>query len=270
MKPLATSGKACALLLGTLLCWSPPVMAAGDCARVVISGGSDYPPLHWYNGKVLTGASMEVAATAFAAIGVPYEIRYYGPFVRALKGAERGEIDVLATLKDTDDRSRQLEFVPVPLFSSPIAIFVAHARPIEYHGWNDLASKKGGATTGYTYGEGFDQFLRDKLKVEYEQKTYMNFDKLDAGRIDYLITGYYNGLAFLAQSGQLGKFDALHPYVTDSSNYIAFSKASPCMKYSKPLARQLRLMVDNGTIKDILERHTRELLSTRSPSALPQ
>ena len=60
---------------------------SAECTKVIISGGSDYPPLHWYDGSQLTGASIEVATTALRALKIPYEIRYMGPFYRALEGA---------------------------------------------------------------------------------------------------------------------------------------------------------------------------------------
>lgn len=253
----------CAALLGAAPALALPGAQAAQCERVVISGGSDYPPLHWYDGKTLTGASIEVATSALAALKIPYEVRYYGPFTRALKGAEEGEIDVLATLKDTEERRRFLAFAEPAVFTSPIAVFVARDRPFPYREWKDLAGKRGGVTRGYTYGDGFDEYLAQNLKVEAEQKTYMNFDKLDAGRIDYLITGYYNGLADLAKNGQLDRFTPLRPYVTDSKNYIAFSKASPCLKYLKPLSRQLEIMANSGLTREILERHTRQMLAPR-------
>jgi polar amino acid transport system substrate-binding protein len=253
------AGACCAAMLALVLSPAP----AAECARVVISGGSDYPPLHWYDGKTLTGASMEVAAMAFDALKIPYEIRYYGPFTRALKGAKDGEIDVLATLKNTEERRQFLAFAEPPVFTSPIAVFVARNRQFAYREWKDLIGKKGGVTRGYTYGDGFDEYLQQKLTVEAEQKTYINFDKLDAGRIDYLITGYYNGLAYLAQNRQLDRFTALRPYLTDSNNYIAFSRASPCIKYLKSFSRQLDIMLKSGLIKEILEKHTRLLLESR-------
>ncbi|EJL94382.1 periplasmic component of amino acid ABC-type transporter/signal transduction system [Herbaspirillum sp. CF444] len=226
-----------------------------ECSKVVISADSDYAPLHWYDGKHLTGASIEIATTALSTLGIPYEVRYVGPFHRVLKSAREGEIDMISSLKDTPERREYLSYTNVPLFSNPIAIFVAKDRNFHYAGWNDLIGKKGGVTLGNQFGNGFDEFLRKNLDVTSEQKAYMNFKKLELRRIDYLITGYYSGLIYLAESGQTDKFVALKPYVSESDNFIAISQASPCVKYLKSLNQQLDGMRREGKLKSILDKH---------------
>lgn len=261
---MKVANKSCMHLLmfaTTLSAWAAlPAVQAAECSKVIISGGSDYPPLHWYDGSQLTGASIEVATTALKALKIPYEVRYVGPFYRALEGARSGEIDMIATLKDTPERREFLIFTTPSPFTSPIAVFTLRNAPFTYREWNDLIGKKGGVTRGYQFGDGFDDFLKKQLTVETEQKTYMNFAKLDRGRIDYLITGYYNGMTFLAETQQSQRFISHMPFVTDSKNYIVLSKNSPCIKYLKSLNQQLGKMQSSGTIKAILEKHTKLLL----------
>jgi len=226
-----------------------------ECRKVVISADSDYAPLQWYDGKQLTGASIEIATTALSALGVPYEVRYVGPFHRVLKSAQEGEIDMISSLKDTPERREYLAYTNVALFANPIAIFIAKDRRFSYAGWNDLIGKKGGVTLGNQFGNGFDEFLRANLQVEAEQKAYMNFKKLELRRIDYLITGYYSGVAYLNASGQNDKFIAVKPYVSESDNFIAISRSSPCIKHLKALNLQLDNMRRDGELKLILDKH---------------
>jgi polar amino acid transport system substrate-binding protein len=243
----------CALLIALvpLAAWSQEK----ECRKVVISADSDYAPLQWYDGKNLTGASIEIATSALSALGIPYEVRYVGPFHRVLKSAEEGEIDMIASLKDTPERREYLTYTNVALFPNPIAVFVARERSFSYSGWNDLIGKKGGVTLGNQFGNGFDEFLRGHLQVEAEQKAYMNFKKLELRRIDYLITGYYSGLVYLAASGQNDSFVALKPYVSESDNFIAIIKSSPCIKHLKALNLQLDSMRREGKLKLILDKH---------------
>ncbi|MCW5300222.1 amino acid-binding protein [Herbaspirillum lusitanum] len=226
-----------------------------ECRKVVISADSDYAPLQWYDGKHLTGASIEIATSALTTLGIPYEVRYVGPFHRVLKSAQTGEIDMISSLKDTPERREYLIYTNVALFANPIAIFVARERSFSYSGWNDLMGKKGGVTLGNQFGNGFDEFLKGNLQVEAEQKAYMNFKKLELHRIDYLITGYYSGIAYLTASGQNDKFVALKPYVSESDNFIAIAKSSPCIRHLKALNLQLDTMRREGKLKLILDKH---------------
>lgn len=232
---------------------------AAECTRMVISADSDYAPLHWYDGKRLTGASIEIATRALAALDIPFEVRYVGPFHRVLKEAENGVVAMVSSLKVTPEREQYLAYTSVPLFSNPIAVFVARDRGFAYKGWKDLVGKRGAITLGNQFGGGFDEFMRDNLKVESAQKAYMNFSKLDAGSIDYLITGYYSGLIYLNQTNQGDRFMPLRPYVSETDNFIALSKASPCVKYLDRINAQLEVMQKRGELRAILERHAAEL-----------
>ena len=97
--------------------------------------------------------------------------------------------------------------------------------------------------------------MNKNLTVEVEQKAYMNFKKIELGRLDYLVTGYYTGMAYLKHSGQIGQFLALHPFVTESNNLIAIARSSPCLKYLPALDAQLTIMQQTGELKAILERN---------------
>lgn len=249
--------------LALTLCvfWFSGVSAA-ECKKVVISADSDYPPLHWYDGKRLTGASIEIAVTALQALDIPFEVRYAGPFHQVLRGAQNGEIDMISSLKDTPERREFLAFASVPLFANPIALFVPRERSFSYAGWHDLIGKKGGITQGNQFGNGFDDFLKKNLTIETQQKVHMSFTKLELGQIDYVVTGYYSGLAYLASVGQQNKFMALKPFVTQTDNFIAFARQSPCAVHLKDLNRQLERMHKSGALKAILDKHTALLLAS--------
>lgn len=242
-----------------LLAASSMAFAHPECRKVIISADSDYAPLHWYDGKKLTGASIDIATHALAALHIPYEVRYVGPLQQVIKEAEDGTLDMVSSLKDSPERQRFLAFTNTPLFTNPIAVFVAKDRAFDYVGWKDLIGKKGGVTQGNRYGGGFDEFMKANLKVEPAQKVYINFTKLESGSIDYLITGYYSGLLHLAQTKQSDKFVPLYPYISETNNFIALSKASPCVGYLPQLNAQLATMQRNGEFDAILKRYAAEL-----------
>lgn len=246
-----------ALLLATVAVATQARVA--ECVKVVVSADSDYAPLHWYDGKRLTGASVEIASRALTALEIPFEVRYVGPFHRVLKEAETGEVAMVASLKSTPERQQYLAYTSVPLFSNPIAIFVARDRSFAYSGWKDLIGKRGAITQGNQFGGGFDDFMINNLRIETAQKAYMNFTKLDSGKIDYLITGYYSGLIYLNQSKQNDRFMALRPYINETDNFIAMSRANPCVKHLARINAQLEVMQKRGELRAILERYAAEL-----------
>ena len=245
-----------------------PAAGAAECTRLVVSADSDYAPLHWYDGKRLTGASIEIATRALEALNIPFEVRYVGPFHRVLKAAESGEVAMIASLKMTHERQQYLAFTSVPLFVNPIAVFVARDRRFAYGGWKDLVGKRGAITLGNQFGGGFDEFMRDNLTIETAQKTYMNFTKLDSGRIDYLLTGYYSGMIYLNQTQQQDRFMPLRPFVSETDNYLALSKASPCIKHLARINAQLEAMQKRGELRAVLQKFETDL-RIESTAAIP-
>ena len=74
-----------AMLLATMAVTVLPLsVQAAECTKVVISADSDYAPLHWYDGKRLTGASIEIATRALSALNIPYEVFLMLPFVMTI------------------------------------------------------------------------------------------------------------------------------------------------------------------------------------------
>lgn len=227
--------------------------SARECERIVVTADPDYPPLHWYDGRTLRGASIDVVTSTLSRLGLPYEVRYVGPFSRVLRMAEIGEIDIVTTLKITPEREVFLTYAPTPAFTNPVAVFTLRANNFPYQQWSDPIGKRGGITLGNKFGGGFDEYMTSKLNVESANRMDLNFAKLKAGRIDYFITGRYAGLAYLAQNDLEGEFVAQTTPVTETKNYVAFSKLSPCLKHLPSFEHQLAELVRSGKVRDILE-----------------
>jgi polar amino acid transport system substrate-binding protein len=218
-------------LIGGLLSTKPARAEGADCQRVVISADPAYPPLHWYDGKSFHGVSIDIATQVLADLGIPYELHYVGPFSRVLESARRGAVDMIATLKDTPERRAFLAYVPTAALENPIAVFIARKHPFSYHGQQDLVGKRGGIARNNQFGGTFDAYMRQHLTIEEADNLGQNLHKLESGRIEYVVTGLYPGLAWIVANRKEGVLQALDPPLEKTDNYVAFSRASPCMKY---------------------------------------
>ena len=241
--------------LALAACIQASGVAWADCARLVISADPNYPPLHWYDGKTLKGASIDIARRIATDLGVPYEVRFVGPFPRVLHLAEQGDIDLIATLKKTPEREIFLAFPTTPALPNPVAVFALQGHKFAYRRKEDLISLRGGITRGNRFGEGFDDFLSARLTVEEADSPENNFRKLEAERIDYYITGYYTGMAFLLKSDAERKFTALRPYLTDTPNYFGFSRRSKCAELLGAFDARLIQLKKSGAIDQIIKQN---------------
>lgn len=260
------SGLASGAWLG-VLALAPMVLAsaawAGDahapaCTRVVISADPAYPPLHWYDGHDFQGASIQIARHVLDDLGIAYEFRPVGPFARLMIAARNGEVDMIATLKITPEREQFLLFTRVAALSNPAAVFVERGHRFAYRGREDLVGLRGGVTRGNKFGQGFDEYLQSRLTVEEANTAEANFRKLASGRIDYLVTGYYTGMAELVRMGDESRFEALHPFVANTENFLALTRKGRCTGLLPALNARLAALRKDGT----LDRLMRENIET--------
>jgi polar amino acid transport system substrate-binding protein len=219
---------------------------------MVVTADPAYPPLHWFDGKQMQGASIAIAKRVLEDLKIPYEIRYAGPFPRVMLMAERGEVDMVATLKKTPEREQFLLFPNTAAYANPVAVFVSRTHPFVYRGRADLLGRKGGITSGNLFGDGLDEYLRESLSFEEANSPENNFDKLGMGRIDYFITGLYAGMAFLLKRGEDDKFVALTPYAAQTQNYLALTRNGHCAGELRRIDERLALLKKTGVIDALI------------------
>ena len=247
--------------------WAEP---PSQCRRLIVTAHPSYKPLHWYDGKEMRGASIDLARRVFDEMRVAYEIRYVGPWPRVLKLAEIGKVDVVMSLKDTLDRREYMAFTSTPSFGNPMAVFVRQDRVFSFTRWEDLVGKHGGVNSGDHYGEGFDEFLQDRLQVEATTEMAANFRKLAIGRIDYYVTGLYPGLSYLADNPGKVPMQALPRPINLGVVHVGFARKSPCLHLLPEFDRRLRQLAERHETDALLEKHLGALRrAAMSPASAP-
>ncbi|MDY7540066.1 transporter substrate-binding domain-containing protein [Undibacterium sp. RTI2.1] len=236
---------------------STECMALGVCEKIIISADPAYPPLHWYDGSTMRGASIAVAKRIFTDLGVPYEIRYLGPFNRVLAAAQSGAIDLVVTLKDNPERRAYLSFSNTVMLN-PVAAFVRADKRINVTKWADLAGFRGGVARGNRFGEPFDSFLKNNLKIQEANDLETSFKMLAADRFDYVVTGFYPGRALLISAATDQKIIALYPYLSDVPNMAGFVTQSPCTSYLSAFNKELDKLIKEKFVEQAIEQANTE------------
>lgn len=236
------------LLLSALLGLS----ARAECTRLVLAADPAYPPMHWYDGSQMHGASLAIAKRVLDDLKIPYEVRYLGPFPRVMLAAERGDIDMVATLKKTPEREQFLLYPKTWALANPVAAFAARDRLFEFKGRADLVGLRGGITRGNVFGDGLDEYMKQHLHIEEANSPENNFSKLGADRLDYFITGYYAGMAYLLKRGDEQRFVALTPMLVDTPNYIVLTRNGHCADKLDAIDARLAQLKKTGMLDELI------------------
>lgn len=225
-----------------------------ECKHLVLAADPAYPPMHWYDGSSMQGASIEIAKRVLDELKISYEVRFVGPFPRVIALAERGEIDMIATLKKTPEREIFLAYPTTAALSNPVAVFAMRSRPLDYKDRSDLIGLRGGITRGNVFANGLDEFLKDKLTIEESNNPESNFEKLALGRIDYFITGYYTGMALLLKRGDEERFVAKTPFLVDTANYLALARKGKCVGRLEQIDAKLLQLKATGVVDELIRK----------------
>ena len=231
----ATESRMKQYILVLLLLFGVVVSAQADecvnCNTLRISGNAEYPPLTWQDKQdptKLIGFAIELLKMAFSDLDIEVKGVYAGPWKRAQKAIQQGEIDVLGGAYITEARKRFMDYVQPPFVIDPTVIFVRKGEPFHFQSWQDLIGLTGGAPTGNSFGEAFDQFEEEHLDIERVTRISQAFKKLISRRSDYVVYGLYPGLAELELIESGDKIGYLPTSVIEEGLYFTFSKQSPC------------------------------------------
>ena len=227
--------------------------AQAACTRLRIGADPAYPPLHWYDGHQMQGASVDMARRVLDELHIPYEVRYQGPFTRIMKLAERGEIDMVATLKKTPEREQFLLFPKTAALSNPVAVFQSRERAFAFHARQDLIGHSGGITRGNRFGADVDDFVKASLDIEEADTPESNFNKLKVGRIDYFLTGYFVGMAYLLKRSDEASFVVPSTYLADTPNYLALTLKGACADKLEAIDAKLLQLKKSGVLDEIIK-----------------
>jgi len=237
----------------------------GQCRELVYAANPSYPPYHWkVSDSAYDGASIELLELVVPP-GVALKPLVL-PWKRALEWARLGKVDLLVSLRITPERSEYLKFTTHRAFPNPIVVFVRADRRFAFNSWADLKGKKGGISLGDTFGNGFDEYLRDELTTEVAPTMENNFVKLETGRIDYFVTSKFVGRAYAALNQKGAEFSALTPAISEMDIHFGFSRVSPCAALSEQVSRRLRELDRQGVPEQLLKKHLLRIQKTRSLS----
>jgi polar amino acid transport system substrate-binding protein len=233
--------------------------AESECKEIIYATNPHYPPYSW----LADNASYLGASVALLQLLAPAEVNLRAavfPWKRALLMAKKGEIDLLLSLRITPEREKYLVFTEEPVFPNPIVVFALSTSNLKSADRKQLESHLGGVSLGDTFGGGFDDYLKQHLRVESAPSLIENFKKLKLGRIDYFLSSENFGRSYLSINGNAGeqKIVALSPPISRESIHLGFGRKSHCLSLLPGMNAKLTKLNRNGVPIQLLKDATQQ------------
>ena len=226
--------------------------AADECAKITATGHPQYPVIAYKDGDNIVGAAPSLVEAIGKAINVPVESKYMGTWEEAQAAARDGKADMIFGIYYNDERATYLDYVQPAFTYDDVAVFVVKGKEFPFTDKNELIGKKGVTNQGESYGTEFDAFMKDKLDVARTDGIDDAFKDLLDGKADYVIAGYYPGLAEADKDGIEDKVEALNPALLTAEMFVAFSKKSPCRSLAPEFGQGITAMTTDGRFHKML------------------
>ncbi|WP_339936373.1 substrate-binding periplasmic protein [Undibacterium luofuense] len=218
------------LLLLTGLGTMPATYADESCKKLTVTGNPEYPPYLWRDPadeNRLIGANAEFAQAIGKEIGIPVEVRYMGPWGRVQEEARLGRVDMLAGAFLTVPRMEYMDYFYPAFRETRTVIWIRKNSKFRYHKWSDLVGKSGVTVINNSFGEDFDRYAKEALKIGTVPTLEQALTMVGLARADYLIYEEDPGMATAAKLN-ISELQPLYPAITNENLYITIPHKSPC------------------------------------------
>lgn len=225
---------------------------------LVASGHPAWPPIMYQKGDQIVGAGTEIVSMIFSDLGIKSTFKFSGSWDEVQKKTKEGSIDVLVAAYKTKERETYMDY-SIAYTVDPVSLIVKKGKTFSYGKWDDLIGKKGVMTIGDSYGQGFDNFIKEKLTLENVKTPKEAFDLVINGEVDYFVYALYSAQDYIFKNKLSDKIEILPKYISTEDFYITISKKSSFAKFLPQINKSIEKYIKDGTIKKIIEKHKNSL-----------
>jgi polar amino acid transport system substrate-binding protein len=204
--------------------------ASDSCKGLIATGNPEYPPYLWRDPEDetrLIGANADLMQLLAKEIGLPIEMKYVGTWARVQEEAKLGRIDLIAGAFFTVPRLDYMDYFYPAFRETRSVIWTRSNANINYKKWTDLAGKQGVTVINNSFGEEFDRYAKNALKISTVPSLEQALKMLTLSRSDYLIYEEDPGLAYAAKMNITG-IKTISPAISNESLHLTFSHKSAC------------------------------------------
>lgn len=212
---------------------------------------------------VAQGILVEIMRYVQQETGYRFNYRLY-PWARAYKSAVNGEAGIIG-LSMSKERQAIFDYANEPLFHDELVLVVKTGKEFPFSAISDLKGKAIGVCRGCSYGEAYEQAVRDKVFEPVQgdspatQLAMLLVDRIDAvlipvGRagLEEALRGKAAGVDLLKQRD---KFVILPKPFARDPNYLAFAKSMEQKKLLMRVDQVLKKGYESGAIPKLIDRY---------------
>ncbi|MBI9092050.1 MAG: transporter substrate-binding domain-containing protein [Desulfobacterium sp.] len=210
-------------------------------AEVIRIGTDKWPPHEDIFNLEAPGFCTEVVRAVFKRMGVAITITQY-PWSRAVDFVFKGRNDALFCALFSEERARFCHYPEAAITTLKYLLFIKkeNVGTLTFNTYDDLKGKRIGIVRGFAYPVEFSNFVETEKNAQAVENDGYNFQKLMAGRIDYVIADNANAMLIIREMGLTGKVVPISSKVIlESDLNLIFSKKTVTEAFVKKFSHAL-------------------------------
>jgi len=233
----------------------PNLKASENCVGFSVNGINNWYPFVYRNSNGdLTGSVVDGAKKALSQMGLKMTSQTDRPWKRILFDLEQGTLDVVVGAYWNTDRANKY-YYSEPLDTDEVRVFVKVGSEFSLKSYEDLIGRNGFKLLGGSYGDEFDHFATKYLDTTDIRQSDDIIKMMAAGRGDYGIVGYVEGLQHIQKFGVEGKVVALPWPILSTGVRMLINRKSACADRVEELNKIILQMKKQGILKEISKKY---------------
>ncbi len=242
------------LVVGILLAVLSACKKSESEKEFIASGHPAWAPIMYQENDLIVGAGPEIISKIFNELGLKISVKYAGPWDVVQEKAKSGEVDLLVAAYKTPEREMYMDY-SVAYTVDPVSLFVKKGKTFPFANWDELIGKKGVVTSGDSYGQDFDKFIKDKLSVTTVATPDEAFALLINGQADFFVYALYSGENAIVAKNLKEQIEVIPNYVSSENFYVTISKKSSLVSYLPQINQLLEKYKADGTIDQAIKKY---------------
>ncbi|RMF19591.1 MAG: amino acid ABC transporter substrate-binding protein [Gammaproteobacteria bacterium] len=250
-----------ALLLASAIvsAQEPAPGADSGCRTLVVTGNPEYPPWLWSRKDgTLDGAAAQLLREALAGSEWEPVFKAVPTWARAQAETRLGRADMIAGAFITDERQTWMDYIHPQIVDLPNVVFVRKGVYFPFNTWSDLVPYRGATLLNNSFGQEFDSYAKNHLRLEGVSSVEQAFGMLRQSRVDYVVFELFQGNILLETLGWEHDVEPLPNPINAEGLYFTVSRASPCNsgKLKAWLRQRIQQLVMEGRPKALADHYT--------------
>lgn len=203
------------------------------------------------------GFSTEVLKGVFASMKQEVSFEEF-PWARAARLVFGGERDALFTAFYNEERARFCYFPKEPLARDKWIFFVrtADAGRLKFSSFADLVGHEIAVLRGASISPEFWAFAREQRTIRETASDELNMQMLEAGRVDYVVASFVNGMRLIRSLGFEGKIEPLQARsLKEDDLYVIFSRERVSPAFVDAFSEALRQFKQTEAFRAIYRKY---------------